>query len=97
MQLKLTLRMIQMCSSTSSLAINSPNHNGFACAFTPLVSPASDSPDARGLVPDPKVPDIVLPVFTPSMLRIEGAGELTRDVGLSGGVEGGVDVDEEDL
>lgn len=83
-----------MCSSTSSLAINSPNHNGFDCAFTPLVSPASDSPDARGLAPDP---DNVFPVFIPSMLRIDGAGELTRDVGLSGGVEGGVDVDDEDL
>jgi hypothetical protein len=86
-----------MCSSTSSLAMYSPNHKGFACAFTPLVSPASDSPDALGLAPDPKGPDNVFPVLMPSMLRIDGAGELTREVGLSGGVEGGVDVDDDDL
>lgn len=76
--------------------MNWPNHRAFTCDLPPLAS----SPEGRGLDPDPS-PDTVaesdplLLLFPMSMLRIDGAGEPTLDVGRSGGVEGGVVVEDD--
>ena len=54
------------------------------------LEPAADAPKLSALnVPPLFVPWLVVAV-TPSTLRIDGAGELTRDMGRKGGVEGGV-------
>lgn len=98
----LTLYRIPKCSSTSSLALNSPNQRGFTDAFPPVVTMTSESPEGLGLEPVTGAPKLralnvpplfvlwLLVVVIPSTLRIEGAGELTRDMGRKGGVKGGV-------
>lgn len=76
--------------------MNSPNQRGFAWAFPPLAKRTPDSPEARGL--DPVAPSAAFaPLMIPSTLRIDGAGEPTRDVGRNGGVVGGVLADDDDL
>lgn len=74
----------------------------------PEVKLISDSPEGRGLDPvaaapklnalkDPPLLLVLWLALTPSTLRIEGAGELTREMGRNGGVEGGVVIEGLDL